>query len=136
MLKQLEVAQPGELLSINRVHGRRWEQNWPTKKAWKDAGFWHGSNVRSQLMADEGLETPLSQPVFIQFDFDVRDRQRRDGHNYASTVCKWFIDGLVQAKVLIDDSAEYLRLEDPTFRLVEGKWAAYVPMMMRVRIST
>lgn len=110
------MPQPGEVISLNRLSGRHPAVVAGHRRSWKDAGYWYGQTWRSELRKNK-IPTPLTDKVAIQFDFDMRSVRRRDGHNYAGTVCKWFIDGLVLAKFLQDDSSEWVELLDSTFTL-------------------
>lgn len=111
-------AQPAKVVSINEISGRHWAvaaRNFKT--FWEKAGWAHGNELRHTLRKDR-FQTPLEVPATIQFVFSVEGTRRRDGHNYAGTVCKWFIDGMVLAKVFKDDTTEHLTLGDTTFRIV------------------
>ena len=108
----IEPAMPAKLMSINELQGRDWKYAASTKSLWMDAGYYHGLELRDILRAAK-LATPVK--ARIGFDFDVRQNRRRDGHNYAGTVCKWFIDGMVTAKVFADDSSDHVELVDSTF---------------------
>jgi hypothetical protein len=110
----VEPAQPTKLISINELQGRNWKYSGRTKEQWMNAGYYHGLELRSMFRAGK-LNTPLEGKARVGFDFDVRQNRRRDGHNYAGTVCKWFIDGMVIAKVFADDSSDYVELVDSTF---------------------
>ena len=107
------VTLPGELVSINEVTGKGWPSVYRVKEAWRNAGYYHGLEMRRTLRQNR-VHTPMERAV-VSFDFDVRQNRRRDGHNYTGTVVKWFIDGMVIAKVFVDDSSEHLEVRDPTF---------------------
>lgn len=125
----VSVPQPGKLISINEIAGRDWRSYSRTKNVWMDAGYYHGVELRSTLRKMR-CATPVDRPVALQFEFDVHGKRERDGHNYASTVVKWFVDGMVIAKVLVDDSTEHLSVDDTTFTVVPFK----EPLQMRVRL--
>jgi hypothetical protein len=110
----IEPAQPAKLMSINELQGRDWRYAAKTKSSWMDAGYYNGLQLRDILRAAK-LTTPLESKTRVGFDFDVRQNRRRDGHNYASTVVKWFIDGMVVAKVFVDDSTDHVELADSIF---------------------
>lgn len=123
-------AQPGKAVSINEVFGRSWQKQQANKKAWLEAGWAHGNEIKAALRRDKVI-TPLQRPATIRFSFSVVGERRRDAHNYAGTICKWFIDGLVLAKVFKDDSSEHLTLLDPTFQIVKH----HAPKMMSITIE-
>lgn len=108
------IPQPSKVISINELAGKHPMAFYQHKRYWEEAGYWHGQRFRSELRKHR-VQTPLTEKVAVQFDFDMRSNRRRDGHNYAGTVCKWFIDGLVTAKFLADDSTEHVALLDSTF---------------------
>lgn len=99
---------PAELVSINKAAGRSHHATTSAKAAWRDAG--------RQLCADAvaDLEPLRGLRVEVTVALPVRDNRRRDGHNYAGTVCKWLIDGMVLSQVVVpDDAAPWLALGDP-----------------------
>ena len=109
--------QPAKLVSINETAGRSWQSTSAFKRFWREAGWAHGNEIKHELHRI-GFATPLRVPATVDFCFNAYTNTRRDGHNYSGTVCKWFIDGMVQAKVFYDDSVEHLTLLDPTFVVV------------------
>lgn len=124
------VAQmPAKLISINEVAGKHWGAVHGLKERWRDAGYWHGADLRGRLI--KGRVVHLLDPVEVQFDFDVLSNARRDGHNYAGTVCKWFIDGMVKSGLLFDDSSDHLTLKDSTFSRTDR-----ITPQMRVTLET
>lgn len=108
------AVMPTKLVSINETAGKAWYAWSRKKEAWVQAGYVYGLQWRRDLFKLR-VQTPLEQRATVGLDFDVRERRRRDGHNYTGTVVKWFIDGMVIAKVFADDSSEHLELRDPTF---------------------
>ena len=127
----LEPAQPAKLMSINELQGRDWKYASRTKSYWMDIGYYSGLELRNRFRTGARLPTPLTIKARVQFDFDVRQNRRRDGHNYAGTVCKWMIDGMVIAKVFADDSSDHVELLDSTFTPnPKGQ------LMMRITVQT
>jgi hypothetical protein len=122
-----EWPRPGEMISLN--NRLAWYQLQNHKHHWLNAGFYLGAQIRSDLRKKK-VSTPLKKKCRIQFDVDVHDRRRRDGHNMAYC-SKWFIDGLVLAKVFKDDDSDHVELGDWTFQVVPRK---EVPML-RVTLS-
>ena len=55
-------------------------------------------------------------PCTVHITFPVRDRRRRDPHNYYPTV-KAVIDGLVDAGVWPDDTPEWVTTIEPTLEV-------------------
>jgi hypothetical protein len=116
MILRWWFPQPGKLVSINDTAGRTWQATRGPKQTWEEAGWAHGNRVKQDLHSLE-IATPLADAAMIKFDFSVPDKRRRDGHNYAGTICKWFIDGLVIAKVFLDDDYQHLHLDDASFNV-------------------
>jgi hypothetical protein len=56
-------------------------------------------------------------PSVVSLTLPVKDRRKRDPHNYCGTVLKAVIDGLVQAGAWPDDTPEYVGHREPVFRL-------------------
>ena len=123
--------QPGKLVSINETAGHRWQAHRGVKELWEEAGWGHGNRMRADLKTLD-VVTPLQEAAMIKFDFTVPAERRRDGHNYASTICKWFVDGLVLAKVFVDDDYLHLHLDDASFTV--EKLPANKQRMMRVTL--
>ena len=105
---------PGKLVSINETSGKHWATFGKTKEVWIQAGYVYGFQWRRELR-ELRVPTPLRDRATVAIDFDVRETRRRDGHNYSGTVVKWFVDGMVTAKMFTDDSSEHLEVRDPTF---------------------
>jgi hypothetical protein len=110
------IPQPGKLVSINEVAGKSWQSVQGHKRWWMQGGWAHGLTIAQELNWG-GITTPLHEPATIQFEYSVPVHRHRDGHNYAGTITKWFIDGMVIAKVFRDDSVEHLTVRDATFKV-------------------
>lgn len=96
---------PAPLLTMNdRLH---WRQRAAIVKAWRHA---------AALYAPNGTHYhPLSTVSII---IDVPDRRRRDPHNWYPTL-KACIDGLVDAGCWPDDTPDWVRTSEPSFRVVK-----------------
>ena len=105
---------PGKLVSINETSGKQWYAWMKEKEVWLQAGYVYGLQWRRELR-ELRVPTPLQERATLAIDFDVRQNRRRDGHNYTGTVIKWFVDGMVTARLFADDSSEHLEVRDPTF---------------------
>ena len=73
-------------------------------KEWKTAVRYHYQRIYGR--------SP-QPPSVIQITIPVKDRRRRDPHNYCGTVLKAVIDGLVQAGAWPDDTPEYVGHREP-----------------------
>lgn len=90
---------PCQLMSMNdRLHWRVKAQrtDWWRQAAWAAA-----------------RPTKPMPPCTVHIQLPVRDKRRRDPHNYFQTV-KPIIDGLVDAKVWPDDTPEWVTTVEPT----------------------
>ena len=105
----LEIdAWPGFALSPNaRIH---WAMKYVSARAFRELTGWLAIEAR----------IPHFEKVAIQITYIVPDRRRRDPDNFL-TMFKPGIDGLVDAKVLKDDSAEYLTILPVQFEYQKGQ---------------
>lgn len=91
---------------IERSHNRRaWRGaiGMLAKQEWRQ---------RSQIVGGGALLLPLP-PSCVQVTIPFQTKRRRDPHNYTSTVVKSVIDGLVDAGLWPDDTAEWVTVLDP-----------------------
>lgn len=91
-----------ELAPNTHIH---WRAKRPFIKAYRQAAEVAARNVRIRF----GLVEPLRIPVEALAIFVLQDRHRRDGDNLQTSI-KSGIDGLVDARLLKDDSLGKLRL--------------------------
>jgi crossover junction endodeoxyribonuclease RusA len=100
----VSFADPAPRLNMNdRGHWRAFARH---KANWRHAAKIHGRNL--QLPA-------IDHPVNVRVVFGVRDPgRRRDPHNMAPTV-KAVVDGLVDARLLVDDDSAHVTIIDPVF---------------------
>ena len=103
----IEFDAPGKILSMNdRMH---WRPKAALTASWVDAACRAGHQ-----WARRRKWSPV--PCTVQLLGPVRDRRRRDPHNYFATV-KPVIDGLVLAGVWPDDTPEWVRTIEPALVL-------------------
>lgn len=96
---------PAPLLSMNDRH--HWRKRAELVKAWREAayyGWWQPPSPRPGCRCE------------VAVTLTVRDRRRRDPHNYYPTV-KAIIDGLVDAGVWPDDTPEWVTTREPVLRV-------------------
>jgi hypothetical protein len=129
VVQVVALPQPAKVWSINEISGVHPMSVARIRSPWRDAGFWHAGGLK-WVLGRSGISTPLERRAILQFDFDMKSYRRRDGHNYSSTVCKWFIDGLVMAGIFVDDSTDWIELRDPTFTVTRCR-----QMNMRLRLE-
>lgn len=96
---------PGPLMSLNdRTH---WAARARTTKAWR----------RTAARAAWRIRPPRHQPrSTVAVELPVRDRRRRDPHNYTPTL-KAIVDGLVDAGLWPDDTPDHVHTLEPTLRV-------------------
>lgn len=107
---ELVFLPPARLMSMNdRDH---WRAKAKMTKLWRAAA--HGAVALDHPGASQWLGTGQSRaPSIVHIVFPVRDRRRRDPHNYYPTV-KAIVDGLVDAGVWPDDTPEWVTTTEPT----------------------
>lgn len=104
----IRFQHPDKLLNMNdRMH---WSAYSKRVREWRSATFWHAKAAMS-------AKQPPPGKAFIRVVFGTpQPTRRRDPHNYFPTV-KAIIDGLTDAKLWPDDSAEYVGALEPAFTL-------------------
>lgn len=99
---------PDQMITLNsRMHHMKRAR---IARSWRTAAFYQAINAisRGRLQRD----TP---PCIVKVHIPVRSlATRRDPHNYIATV-KPIIDGLVDARVWPDDTADWVTVVDPVF---------------------
>jgi hypothetical protein len=108
------IPLPGKLVSLNE--NMHWGRQQQAKSTWQQAGWVVASQART-ICRERRLVSPLEFRARVQLHAGVVRDQRRDGHNFAPTA-KWFIDGLVLGKLLVDDDTSHLELADWTFEVM------------------
>lgn len=99
--------------STNQERTMSWQTLYRHVSTWRDATMWH---TRSILGGTTHIPTPAHIKVVISFPV----KRRRDPHNYAGTVVKAIVDGLVNAGMFPDDTAEYVRVDEPELEVNKG----------------
>lgn len=125
----LTFTAPTTPLSINRANGMHHGARRRLLKPWHDAAWATGRNHRSQA-----ARTPvgrLVEPITVQVVLPFRTANRRDPHNYTGTVVKAVVDGLKDAGLVPDDTAEWVTVLDPEILVVRDKSE---PLTATVRI--
>lgn len=101
----ITFRQPAPLLNMNsREHWRTRSQR---VKAWR---------ITARDYARLALRCRKLGPSFVMLTIDVPDKRRRDPANLYATV-KPVVDGLVDAGLWPDDSAEYVTTIEPVLRV-------------------
>ncbi len=94
---------PDQLLSLNqRLH---WAVHARAVREWR---YWACVVALNQ----HGRTGPALGPSVVTVELPVRDKRRRDPHNYIATV-KPIIDGLVDAGLWPDDTPEWVSVAEP-----------------------
>lgn len=88
---------------------KHWAWVSKTKRAWREAAYFTACSWESN-------PTHRRQPglSLVSFVFPVTTNRRRDPHNYYPTI-KPIIDGLTDAGLWPDDTAEYVATREPEF---------------------
>jgi len=111
---EVRFGAPCKALTMNdRMH---WAPKGRMTAAWREAAFWATRSAACPV------PIPLP-PSVVTVRIPVRDRRRRDPHNWFPTV-KAVIDGLVDAGWWPDDSSEWVTTTEPV--LVPGGDAVIV----------
>ena len=105
---KFEFTLPDRIWSTNDERNMHFSQRHELVKAWKGA-------TRMNYLAYRNKREipPRLAPGIVQLAIPVRDRRKRDPHNYCGTVLKAVIDGLVLAEVWPDDTPEYVGHREP-----------------------
>jgi Holliday junction resolvase RusA-like endonuclease len=93
---------------------KHWSARKRCAKAWRDA-------VHVCALAAK-LPRPIDSPVAVTLELNPSSRRRTDPDNLA-LVGKWAVDGLVQARVLVDDSAAHVHRTSQTISPFDGRKA-------------
>jgi hypothetical protein len=96
---------PDRVFSINeRLH---WAPRAQLTANWRGASEVYARKAKRALFGDElGAAT-------VRVHLPFRNKHRRDPHNYVGTVVKAIVDGLVDAKLFPDDTAEWVSVAEP-----------------------
>jgi len=95
---------PAPLMNMNkRLH---WREERRLARIWRQTAM---------IAAIDSLGTPKQRrrgPSTVEITLPVRDRRKRDPHNYFPTV-KHIVDGLVDAGIWPDDNPEWVTTVEP-----------------------
>lgn len=101
-------AVPQSINALKGQHGAAWSRQ---MKPWKDLAWVHAHNHRVRAHVPWTGHRAIRVQVALPFS----RAGRRDPHNYTGTVVKAIVDGLVQAQIVPDDTAEWVEVMDPSF---------------------
>lgn len=124
----LTFTAPTTPLSINKAKGRHWAANKRLLEPWKDAAW---VTARNALVQGLWPYPTNSRAISVQVVLPFRGRARRDAHNYTGTVVKAVVDGLVRARLVPDDTPEWVTVLDPEFSIQPDRGE---PLTATVRI--
>lgn len=110
------LPRPSEVPSINATAGWHWGKTKQVKDEWVQAGHVAGVQMKTRLRSK--AQPTTMERALVKIHIDMVGERRRDPHNYMSTACKWFVDGLVYSGLLVDDSQEHLDLRQPIFQTI------------------
>ena len=99
---------PARIWSTNDERNMHYGERHRLVTAWKGATRMNYLSYRNR----RGLPVRLD-PGIVHLAIPVKDRRKRDPHNYCGTVLKAVIDGLVLAEVWPDDTPEYVGHREP-----------------------
>lgn len=104
-MRRVEFPQPAPVMSLNdRLH---WAAKARWTKLWRETAGWHA----------RAMHRARPEPIVVQIYLPVKDKRRRDPHNFTPTF-KAACDGLVDAGVVPDDSEQWVTMLEPV--LVPG----------------
>ena len=100
--------------SINTYLHKHWGAKKDIKAYWVDMIF--------KLLNEHGNKAPKHcKHVHIPATITFTTNHRRDAFNYASTLYKFLDDALRYAKVIPDDTAEFISHDEPVLRVGKEK---------------
>lgn len=108
---EISFPLPARPWSVNeRIH---WARRADLTRIWRGTTTMHTRawHARNRSVWNRHKDRPALVCVEIPFP----DRRRRDPHNYAGTVVKAIVDGLVDAGLWPDDTPDWVTVADPTF---------------------
>ena len=116
MSLEVSFPPPAKALTLNqRMH---WAQKAKLTAAWREAAFYAAKQARLECRV----------PYLVTVVIPVKDRRKRDPHNWFPTV-KPIVDGLVDAGVWPDDNSDWVTTTEP--RLEPGGELVRVVMVAR-----
>lgn len=121
---------PGPLMSMNdRLH---WSARARLARSWRHAAHIAARNTINTPSSSRG-PLPLP-PSTVTVVLPVRDRRRRDPHNYFATV-KPVIDGLVDAGLWPDDTPEWVTTTEPALQVNAGWEGDLVSVLITPKVT-
>jgi len=113
----IEFPAPNPPLSINQANKMHWGTRSRRLKPWRQATFDAVISLPSTVIAKEvGTAQRLEATIHLPF----KTKRRRDPHNYVGTNVKAIVDGLVDAGMILDDTPEYITVNEPVLLVGEG----------------
>lgn len=105
----IEFDAPTTPVSTNRANRLHWAHRHRLLKPWRYAAF--DATIKAPLSSIRSLASHEKLVVTVHLPF--KTNRRRDPHNYVGTNVKAIVDGLVDAGLLVDDTAEYVQVNEP-----------------------
>ena len=127
----LAFRQPSQPLSENKARGAHWASVKARLEPWKDAAWAVAHNHRVRYVKGTAAQVWTARPITVQVVIQFRGTRRRDPHNYTGTVVKAVVDGLVRARLVPDDTADWVTVLDPVLEVQPEKRR---PLTCTVRI--
>ncbi len=122
MTTPVEITDRTYHLTVQAPGGRVYSSNDDHSKA----GRWHVTARRNAWKHDAWVEAmaagipPLGR-IHVQVTIRLRNWRRADAHNYpGASSFKGLLDGLVAARVVADDRAEFMEVDMPKLAPLEG----------------
>jgi crossover junction endodeoxyribonuclease RusA len=123
---ELSFLAPGVPPSINKTKGIHWAASRRLLTPWRDLA----RAVAHNAIVKRGGRAKFRQvPISVQVTLPFRQGARRDPHNYTGTVVKAIVDGLKNAGLVPDDTADWVTVLDPIIVVVPA------PKPLRVTIT-
>lgn len=113
----LTFQEPTHPLSVNASGS--WQKRRRLLTPWKDAA-WAAAHAK-RVQATGAFQ---AEPITVQVVIPFRRNARRDPHNYTGTVVKAVVDGIVRARIVPDDTAQWVTVLDPEFSIQPDRGSA------------
>lgn len=129
----LAFTQPSVPLSMNKAKGIHWARLKAFLDPWKKAAWAvaHNHRVRSMRAQHQAVWRP--KPITVQAVLQFHGTRGRDAHNYTGTVVKSMVDGLVQARIVPEDTPAWVTVLDPVLEVVPATQAPTCTIRIRPR---
>lgn len=106
----LTFVRPGPLLSENTARGAHWARVRADLKPWHDAAW--AATRNATVTRRSGWDWSRPVPVTVQVVLPFKATRARDPHNYTGTVVKAIVDGIKDAGLVPDDTADWVTVLD------------------------